>query len=115
MERNWHWVDVEYYRGHIEDSKIIVSKLKKKVRSNKLDLFKQTHHTTKQDALDSLKPVLIKAEEKFRICVEAFDMIKHNLNFNVGYHMEGDTYGIHTDYMYIDFTIDGIRCKFRID
>lgn len=115
IERGWIWIDQEYYRGEIIDSKIEVKKFKKQIMSNKYDLFLKNHYITKEAVIKGLESILVKAKEKFKICEEILNKIQKENNFIVDYTMEGDTYGIYKDYLHISFDIDGIFCKFRID
>ena len=115
VKRGWIWLDREYFTGTIIDSEIKVEKRKKQIMSNKHDLFLNSHHTTKEAVIESLKPILAKAKEKFEICKELLNKIQDENDFNVDYTMEGDTYGIYEDYLHISFNIDGIFCKFMLN
>lgn len=115
VERGFIWLDREYFTGTIIDSEIKVEKRKKQIMSNKHDLFLNSHHTTKEAVIESLKPILAKAKEKFEICKELLNKIQDENDFNVDYTMEGDTHGIYEDYLYISFYIDGTFCKFELN
>ena len=115
VKRGWIWVDVEYYSGTIEDSKIVVEKRNKQVRSNKHQLFLDTHDITETAVKEKLKPILEKAEKKFDKINKIFTKLLTDEDCDISYTMNGDTYGIYEDYMYISFNIEGVFCKFRIE
>lgn len=115
VNNGWIWLDVEYFTGSIINSEIKVKKNKKQIYSNKHDLFLNSHHTTKEAVIESLKPILSKAKEKFEICKELLNKIQDENDFNVDYTMEGDTHGIYEDYLHISFNIDGVFCKFMLN
>ena len=113
--RGWIWFKVDYYKGHIEDGKVIVTKHDKQIQSDKHDLFLKNYSITKQDVIDKLKPILIKAKDKFKNCEKLLSELQKQFDFEVSYTMLGDTYGIYEDHLDITFEIDGVFCKFRID
>lgn len=43
------------------------------------------------------------------------DSLKKRLGFDIGYTMEGDTYGIHEDYLYISIQVDGYEFIQKIE
>jgi hypothetical protein len=115
IKRGWIWIDKECYTGMIENSKIIITKNKKQFQSDKSDLFLKNYNTNKEELVEKLKPILVKADEKFEICKAAFFKSQEELDFDVDYTMLGDTYGIYKDYMYISFKIDGVFCRFELN
>lgn len=115
VERGWIWIDKEYFTGTIENGEILVEKRKKQIQSDKNYLFLNNHNITREAVIEKLNPILIEARNKFEICRERLVLLESELNFDVNYTMEGDTHGIHEDYLHISFTIYGVFCKFRIE
>lgn len=115
VERGFIWLDREYFTGQIINGKIEVEKHKKQIQSSKQDLFLKNHSITKEDVIEKLKPILIKAKDKFENCRQKLVLLQNELEFDVNYMMLGDTHGIYEDYLYISFTIDGIFCKFEFN
>lgn len=112
--RGWIWIDKEYFIGGIINSKIEVEKRKKQIRSDKVELFLKTHNITKEAVVEKLKPILVKAKEKFELCKNRLFELQKELDCDIDYTMLGDTYGIHENYLHISFAMDNVFCKFEV-
>ena len=108
--RGWIWIDVEYYSGYIEDGVIKTEKNKRQIQSNKFDLFKSTHHHSPDSVKKALAPVLEKANDKYSQFHNRLIVLQEELDANVSFFMEGDTFGIYDSGLIVTFRIDNIYC-----
>ena len=113
--RGWVWLDVEYYSGYIKDGVIKTVKNKKQIQSNKFDLFKSTHHLSIDSVKNALAPVLEKANDKYSQFYNRLTALQKELDANVSFFMEGDTFGIYESGLIVTFDIDNIYCRYSLD
>lgn len=113
--RGWVWIDVEYYSGYIKDGVIKTVKNKKQIRSNNLDLFRSTHHHSHDSAKKALAPVLEKANDKYSQFHNRLIALQKELDANVDFYMNGDTYGIYESNLIVTFDIDNVYCRYSLD
>ena len=113
--RGWIWIDVECYSGYIEDGIIKTEKRKKQVKSNKFDLFKSTHHHSPDSVKNALAPVLEKANDKYMQFSTRLIALQKELDVDISFFMEGDTYGIHNSGLIVTFDIDKVHCRYNLD
>lgn len=112
--RGWVWIDVEHYSGYIDDGIIKTEKREKQVQSDKIDLFKTTHHLSPDSVKNALTPVLEKANDKYIQFYNRLIALQKEWDADVSYFMEGDTYGIHDSGLIVTFKIDNIYCKYNL-
>lgn len=115
IERGWFYVDKEYYTISFLNRKAIVRKHKKQIRSNKEDLFLKNHYISKKQAIKATKHLLPLAGEKYSKVIKAYHDLHKELDFESGYHYEGDSYGIYNEYEYIRFKIENVEFTYTID
>ena len=115
IERGWFWVDKEYYTISFLNGEAIVRKRKKQIKSNKEDLFLKNHYISKEQAIEATKHLLPLADEKSNKVIKAYYDLHKELNFESGYHYEGDSYGIYNEYEYIRFKIENVEFTYTID
>lgn len=113
--RGWIWIDVEYYSGYIEDGIIKTEKRKKQVQSNKFDLFRSNGHHSPDSVKNALAPVLEKANDKYIQFYNRLIALQEELDVDVDFFMEGDTYGIHNSGLIVTFDIDKIHCRYSLE
>ena len=113
--RGWVWIDVEYYSGYIEDGVIKTVKNKKQIQSNKVDLFKSTHHHSHESVKKALAPVLEKANDRYSQFRNRLIALQEELDANVNFFIEGDTFGIHNSGLIVTFDIDNVYCRYSLD
>ena len=115
VARGWIWIDVEYYSGYIEDGVIETEKNKKQIQSNKVDLFKSTHHLSSDSVKEALAPVLEKANDKYSQFHNRLIALQEELDANVNFFIEGDTFGIYSSGLIVTFEIDKVYCRYSLD
>ena len=115
VARGYVWIDVEYYSGCIIDGVIKTLKDKKQIQSNKFDLFKSTHHLSPDSVKNALAPVLEKANDKYSQFRNRLIALQEELDANVSFFMEGDTFGIYDSGLIVTFDIDKIYCRYSLD
>lgn len=113
--RGWIWIDVEYYSGYIEDGVIKTKKNKKQIQSNKVDLFKSIHHLSSDSVKNALVPVLEKANNKYSQFHNRLIALQEELDANVNFFIEGDTFGIYSSGLIVTFEIDKVYCRYSLD
>lgn len=113
--RGWLWLDVEYYSGYIEDGVIKIEKHKKQIQSNKIDLFNSTNHQSPDSVKNALGSILEKANNKYSQFLNRLIALQEELDANVSFFMEGDTYGIHDSGLIVTFDIDKVYCRYSLD
>lgn len=64
---------------------------------------------------EKMKPTLIKADEKFEKCKDAFEKLQKEFGVDIDYTMEGDTYGIYEDHLNMTFHIDNVYCYYKLE
>ena len=111
----WVWIDVEYYSGYIKDGVIKTVKNKRQIRSNSLDLFRSTHHHSPDSAKKALAPVLEKANDKYSQFRNRLIALQKELDANVNFYMNGDTYGIYESGLIVTFDIDNVYCRYSLE
>jgi hypothetical protein len=115
VERGWIWIDVEFFTTSIVNSKIVISKQKKQIRSNLYNSFLINHNLNENELRKKMKPTLIKANEKFKKCKDAFEKLQKEFEVDINYTMEGDTHGIYEDHLNMTFRIDGVYCYYKLE
>jgi hypothetical protein len=105
-----------YYFATVSKGKVVISKETRSLyKTDKPENVIKGKYFNKLDAENAIKEVLPKAQEHFRVCRDALHELQAKLNFYVSYTMEGDTYGIHDEYQYIAFQMDGFRFEFKME
>lgn len=92
------------------------------VTKNSINIYSKTipekivsgKYLTEKEAMDSFNKVLPIAVNKFNTCKSALSKLTTELNFSVGFHYDGDCYGIYNEYDYISFEIDGFYFQFEL-
>ena len=115
VERGWCWVDKEYYTISYLDGEPTVNKYKKQIQSNKEEVFLKNHYISKEQAIEATKHLIPLAEEKSNKIIEAYENLHKELNFESGFHYEGDSYRIYNEYQYIRFEIENVKFTYTID
>lgn len=120
FNRHQYGIDVIHYvvyvvsyldDGH-RSNKIHVNKRKRDIRNSVFSL--DSYFLTEDAAKQAINKHLDAAKQKFDKCLTALNLLKQELDFDVSYSIEGDTYGV-TDYPYISFEMGGFEFTFAID
>lgn len=114
VERGWIWVDIEYYQASIKNFEIRIQKHKKQIQSNKSDALLQIYSIDEVELKENMKPILIKANEKFEKSKAAFEELQKEFGIDINYTMEGDTHGIYESHLNMTFRIDGVYCYYEL-
>lgn len=112
LDRHQYGIDVIYYTVNYSRDEIRVFKGKRSINTAVFSL--DSYFLTKEQAKEAIAKHLPAAKQKFLACREALERLKHTLDFDVSYSIEGDTHGIE-DYSYISFTLNGFYFSFRLD
>jgi hypothetical protein len=104
-----------YYTVSVVRGEIVISENERSIyiKDNPENLIKDKF-LTKKDAENAISPVFLKAKIKFKKCLDKLNDLKNELGFYISYTYEGDTHGIHDEYQYISFKIDGFDFSFEI-
>jgi hypothetical protein len=91
-----------------------VSKQKKQIRSFLYNSFLNNHYLNENELKEKMKPILIKANEKFEKCKDAFEKLQKDFEVDIDYTMEGDTHGIYEDHLNMTFKVDDVYCYYKL-
>lgn len=69
---------------------------------------------TKEEAIADRNKHKAHAENRLKLAEEAINEVLHEEGVSLGYVMEGDTYGIYNDYMYVSVVVNGYFFKRKI-
>lgn len=70
---------------------------------------------TKEEAISNYREAQVIAEKRADEIKKELDRLQKKLGFYISYTMEGDTYGIHTDYQYICIKVDEYEFTLKIE
>lgn len=115
IERGWCWVEKEYFTISFLNAEAIVKKHKKQIQSNKEDIFLKNHYISKEQAIEATKHLLPLADERSTKIINAYNDLHKVLDFESGFHYEGDSHGIYDEYEYISFKIENVEFTYTID
>jgi len=111
FNRHQYGIDVIHYVVDYSN-KINVYKLKRGIHNSVFSL--DSYFLTEEAAKQAINKHLDAAKQKFDKCLTTLNLLKQELDFDVSYSIEGDTYGV-TDYPYISFEMGGFEFTFAID
>ena len=74
----------------------------------------KAYSDTKEEALDKFNSIRSKADKKHSEILTKYKALKKELGFDIEYHIDGDTHGIHEEYQYIGFTLEGHTFEYPI-
>lgn len=115
VKYGWTWLKREYYTVSVVKSKVKIKKESKEIKSDKVELFNQSHYLTEAQARMAINDVLPEALKKFNQCKEAYLKLHKELEFSSGLNYDGDTHGIYNEYEYISFKMEGFSFQFELD
>ena len=64
---------------------------------------------------NALVPVLEKANDKYSQFHNRLIVLQEELDANVSFFMEGDTFGIYESGLIVTFDIDNVYCRYSLD
>lgn len=104
-----------YYTVSVVRSQIVVVRQWRDIYTNDTpeNLIKN-RYLTENEAREAINKVRPRAIEKYNNCLKAFEELKRNLGFSVGFNYEGDSCGIYDEHYYIEFNMDGFDFNFEI-
>jgi hypothetical protein len=96
--------------------KIVIEKRDRIIYKNdNIEKLVKDKFLTPEEAENAIKSVLPRAKEHFKTCSDKHLQLCQELKFSVGFHYEGDTYGIYNEYDYISFKMDSFDFQFAIN
>ena len=115
-------MELVHYTASVECSKVkitnetktIYSSPQKSVDEIAVNMTKHVY-LTKQAAIDAISKVLPRAQAHFETCLKEYRDLNKRLSFSVGFHYDGDSYGIYNEYEYISFKLDEFSFQFEIN
>lgn len=69
---------------------------------------------TEQEARDAIWPFLRKAKERAKTVAEKIKELEQEHFCSIDYFMDGDTHGIHEDFLSINFTLSGFQFNYAL-
>lgn len=105
-----------YYTVQVQNSKVKVTKNTRIIYiKDKAENLIKNKFFSEQEAREAIGKVLPMAKEKFNTILEAYKKLTNDLQFSIGYNIDGDYYGIYNEYSYIAFHLDGFDFQFNIN
>jgi hypothetical protein len=88
---------------------------KPKIEQRKAHKKPEGWFETEQEAVAKFLEAQKIAKQKAVEIEKELTELQKRLGFSIGYTMEGDTYGIHTDYLYFCVKVDGYEFKQKME
>lgn len=70
---------------------------------------------TKEEAIKAITPYLKEAEQKAEAITALVRQLEKDHDCGISYFMDGDTYGIHEEFLYVGFYINGYSFTYELE
>lgn len=101
-----------YYKA---DGYALINTKKPKIEQRKAHKKPEGWFETEQEALAKFVEAQKIAKQKAVEIEKELKELQKRLGFYIGYVMEGDTYGIHKDYLYFSVNVDGYEFEQKME